>query len=237
MLFSHMEFLTCFLCESQIQMPFVQSLKNTTYGFISCCDRQKDAKFESSYPASNSSHDAKIAPVKRPFTRLKSLPKSSLPDTGKVRRTGGRKSIPSRQQHEGDLKEKSYESIPKDILQKVFTYDIQLFGTKNDKVVYRRLLLDFQVNTDAVSDEIPKLLNLPIAGYKGAEVRLPNGSSVRPIGALEIQWQLYKGNRQYRTKFLVIENSQFDVLLGRRSIQKYRLSAEDEKIQKRLQYP
>ncbi|KAL6235903.1 hypothetical protein BDW75DRAFT_208278 [Aspergillus navahoensis] len=221
-------------------MLFLQSFKDAAHGFVSCCDRpQTGSNFG---PRSVDDSYQHATPSKRQFSRLRTWPMPPSP-TGtqqKARWTVDRKAVLGRtQQYEEEKKKDRSSNIeePDDnnITQRVFTYDIILFGNYTEKVVYRRLKLDFQVQFDAVSDEIPRLLNIPVTSYGGAEVQLPNGHWVKPSGAIEVKWQLYKGQNQYKTEFLVIENSPFDMLLGRPSIHSYRLWEEDNDIQERLQ--
>lgn len=110
-----------------------------------------------------------------------------------------------------------------------------VFGVAKD-VVYRRILLDFRVSIDAVSDEIPHLLGIPIDPYTGFEVQLPNGQYVEPIGTIQTTWKFYTGQKSHKTRVLVIKDSEFDMLIGRSSIQQYKLWEEDRDIWKRLQY-
>ncbi|KAL5040908.1 hypothetical protein BDW71DRAFT_192824 [Aspergillus fruticulosus] len=221
-------------------MPFLQSFKDAAHGFVSCCDRrQTGSELGRQYPDDSYRH---ATPLKSQFGRLRtwSMPPSTTSTQQKARLKADRQAIVGRtQQHEERKKDRSSNIEPnvKDITQRTFTYDIILFGINREKVVYRRLKLDFQVQFDAVSDEIPRLVNIPITSYAGAEVQLPNGHWVKPLGTIEVKWQLYKGQQQYKTRFLVIENSPFDMLLGRPSIQSYRLWEEDNDIQERLQCP
>ncbi|KAL2863167.1 uncharacterized protein BJX67DRAFT_266376 [Aspergillus lucknowensis] len=211
-------------------MPLLQSWKHATRGVVSCCDRQKGSKFETQYPKHGFSPTATASRSKRPFAQLK-----WWPNTRNDGRERDLRTAPSRQQREDKFTDRNSNSKPEDITRKIFTYDMMVFGLAED-VVYRRVLLEFGVNIDAVSDEIPHLLGIPIDPYDGFEVRLPNGLYVEPIGTVETTWKLYTGQRSHRTRFLVIEDSQFDMLIGRSSIQQYRLWEEDADIWKRLQY-
>ncbi|KAL2814902.1 hypothetical protein BDW59DRAFT_154095 [Aspergillus cavernicola] len=202
-------------------------LKTTARGILSCCDRQG-----TNNPSRSGRDSATAAPPKHTFNRLNSL---SWPTSHKPQwLLWDRKTIvpprPPPTEHR--------EEVTKYITKKIFTYDIVVFSAEPEKVVYRRLLLDFQLKdtVDAISDEIPQRLNLPITPYKGAEVKLPNGHCVMPIGTLEAKWQRYEGEKLYTTKLYVIEKSYFDMLLGRSSIWEYQLWDEDRDIQRRLQY-
>ncbi|KAL4913781.1 hypothetical protein BDW62DRAFT_157973 [Aspergillus aurantiobrunneus] len=209
-------------------MPFLQSCKSAACGIVPCCGRQPRPKFEPRYPGDKSPRVKTAAPSKGPFTRLKPWPKVTNPISRQSRRIEDRKATRVPEQH------KLAGAASEEITQSILTYDIVMFGTESEKVVYRRLLLDCQVEFDAISDEIPRLLNLPIAPYNGLEVQLPNGNYVTPLGTSEVTWQLYKGTQQNTTKFLVIENSHFDMLLGRPSIQRYGLWEGDKNVQRKL---
>ncbi|KAL4932082.1 retropepsin-like aspartic protease [Aspergillus undulatus] len=210
-------------------MPFYQSCKTAACGIISCCDRwQAGSEFDARYRDTRD-------PLKRSFIRLASWPKTPTPSIKKFKWIGDHRTPSnSDQSQEDNIHDEVSDSASVDIALKIFTYDIELFGRERDKPVYRRLLLDFTVVINAVSDEIPRLLNRPVTPYNGKEVKLPNGVYVKPVGTLVIKWQLYKGKRAYKTKFLVIEDSLFDMLLGRPTIKKYKLWEEDRDIKKRL---
>ncbi|OJI95869.1 hypothetical protein ASPVEDRAFT_206959 [Aspergillus versicolor CBS 583.65] len=121
------------------------------------------------------------------------------------------------------------------IPQSAFTYDIILFALPHEKPVYRRLLLDFHGNLDAVSDDIAQLLNLPITPYYD-EVRLPNGSVAKPTGVTEVKWQIYGGRHRHTAKLFVIPNSPFDMVLGVSSIRRCKLWKDDRDIRTGLKY-
>lgn len=126
-------------------------------------------------------------------------------------------------------------AFEKDSQQSAFTYDIILFALPNEKPVYRRLLLDFHGNLDAVSDDIAQLLNLPITPYYN-EVRLPNGSVAKPTGVTEVKWQIYGGRHRHTAKLFVIPNSPFDMVLGVSSIRRCKLWKDDRDIRTGLKY-
>ncbi|KAL4963067.1 uncharacterized protein BDV14DRAFT_177132 [Aspergillus stella-maris] len=127
-----------------------------------------------------------------------------------------------------------------------FIYDTEIYSSPlalesevehtNEKLIYRRLILDFddQKTTDAICDEIPQALNIPIKPYKGSEVQLPNGDWEMPVGTAEIPWKVYEGQRVYRTHFLVMKDSQFDMLLSRATIKRYKFWEEDKDVKGRL---
>jgi hypothetical protein len=122
------------------------------------------------------------------------------------------------------------------ITDRVFYYNTVLYSPQTEKPIYRRVLLSFVLSIDAISDDIARVLGLPILPYNGKAVQLHNGESAKPIGTLHLQWKIYNGKRVYKTKFLVIKDSHFDMLLGRSSIKKYKLWEVDGEIEKRLQY-
>ncbi|KAL4994748.1 hypothetical protein BDV10DRAFT_144825 [Aspergillus recurvatus] len=216
-------------------MSFRQSCKSAGCGLISCCDRRETGpKFDSRY------YDA-APPPKYSFIRLRSWPKTATANTQRISWTGTRKKTASARQQQqpqrrgddtddGELSDVASEDITK----KVFTYDIVLFARGREEPIYRCLLLDFHAVVNAVSDELPRLLNLPMEEYNGQAVRLPDGSFAKPVGTVELDWQIYNGKRPYKTKCVVIKDSQFDMLLGQPSIQRYKLWEEDGDIKKRL---
>ncbi|KAL4776555.1 hypothetical protein BDW60DRAFT_86129 [Aspergillus nidulans var. acristatus] len=219
-------------------MPFVQPFKSAAHGFVSCCDRQRTgSKFG---PYSDDSHQ-QTALSKRGLGWLRSWPISARTrSTQQKARWKAEREAGLERTHQHEAKGKQEELIKiepngKEITERIYVYDIILFGIEREKFVYRRLKLDFQVQFDAVSDEIPRLMNIPITSYAGGEVKLPTGHWVKPLGTIEVKWQLYKGQRQYKTEFLVVENSPYDMLLGWPSIHNYRLWEEDNDILERLQ--
>ncbi|KAL4763104.1 retropepsin-like aspartic protease [Aspergillus foveolatus] len=221
-------------------MPFVQQFKDAAHGFVSCCDRQRTGSKLGPYSDDSYQH---AAVSKRGLGWLKSWPISTR--TGSTQQKARWKADHEaelerkRQREEKRRKERisKIEPIDKETAEGIFIYDIILFGIDREKFAYRRLKLDFQVQFDAVSDEIPQLVNIPITSYAGGEVKLPTGHWVKPLGTIEVKWQLYKGQHQYKTEFLVIENSPYDMLLGRPSIHNCRLWEEDNDILERLQCP
>ncbi|KAI9376042.1 hypothetical protein BJX61DRAFT_491693 [Aspergillus egyptiacus] len=207
-------------------MSLVQSCKIAAREFISCCDRQIDPSF---------SHRA-AAPTKHTFSRLKTWKNTS--STDRFRSRWARKLPLPAPQHGEDTTDESSDECAGNIMQNPFTYDVVVFGQTREKVVYRRLLLDFRCDFNLLSSAIQELLGLPVSPYDGSKIRLPNGAHVKPIGTLEMKWQFYNGKKTcYKTEFLVIQDndSYFDMLLGRASIREYKLWEEDTRIRWRLQ--
>ncbi|KAL4878727.1 hypothetical protein BJY04DRAFT_220794 [Aspergillus karnatakaensis] len=227
--------LTYSLCELHLQMPFLQSCKSAACGFVSCCDRQPDEKSDSRprYPASDFSN-AEPPPSKRSFNRLRPWPPKN---TQRVRWKGAR-ATHQNQQFANESYDRDKASSDQAIAKRTFTYNTILYKPAGGAqgLLYRRLRLDFQVVFNAVSDQIPPELNLNISPYYGPDVRLPNGYVVTPVGELWVKWKLLETERTHETLFLVIKDSTFDVLLGRASIQEYKLWEEDKDILKRLEY-
>ena len=221
------------------QMPFVQQFRDAAHGFVSCCDRQRTGSKFGPYSDDSYQH---AAVSKRGFGWLRSWPISTRTRSTQQKarsKTEQEAGLERTQQREDKRrKERIFKIEPYEEAAKgIFIYDIILFGIDREKFVYRRLKLDFHVQFDAVSDEIPRLVNIPITSYAGGDVKLPTGHWVKPLGTIEVKWQLYKGQHQYKTQFLVIENSPYDMLLGRPSIHNYRLWEEDNDILERLQCP
>ncbi|KAL2845646.1 hypothetical protein BJY01DRAFT_180218 [Aspergillus pseudoustus] len=199
-------------------MSFYTSCKSVARDIVSCCDRTREHHIEPRYPTDSSD-----------ILRL-GTPTSFVNPQGRrmARRKGNRKSHKS---------EYGYaDTMPNDIIDRVFFYDTKLYNPQTEKPIYRRVLLSFMLNIDAISDEIPRVFGLPISPYKGKAVQLHNGKFADPIGTFQTRWQIYNGKKVYKTEFLVIKDSQFDMLLGSSSIRKYKLWKEDADIEKRLQY-
>jgi hypothetical protein len=107
-------------------------------------------------------------------------------------------------------------------------YDAVLF-TPNDERFYRRLLLDATVETDIISEDIAQLLGTPMEKGYGAEIQLPDGRTVKSVGVIETKWQIYRCRRAYNTRFHVVRDRRYDLVLGRTSISQLRLSREERK--------
>lgn len=105
-------------------------------------------------------------------------------------------------------------------------HDAVLF-TPNDEKFYRRLLLDPTVETDIMSEDIARLLSTPVDKGYGAEIRLPDGRTVKSLGVIETRWQIYRCQRVHNTTFHVVRDRRYDLVLGRTSISQLRLSGEE----------
>ncbi|KAL3475420.1 hypothetical protein BJX99DRAFT_259366 [Aspergillus californicus] len=225
--------------EPQLQMTLY---KISARRILSCCDRsqQQNPRYikKQPRPRYNNDDDDAVPPAlpQHTFNRLNS---SSWPTPHKSRWLSGRKPVIALEHRDRNIRTTCADGLPETppepIIEKPFTYDTVVFGQQPETVVYRRLRLDFQGSNDAISDEITHLLNLPIAEYTGSEIILPNGSFVMPIGTVQVKWKLYDGKKPYTTKFLVIKDSQSDMLLGRSSIQEYNMWERDGDIIHRLQ--
>jgi hypothetical protein len=122
------------------------------------------------------------------------------------------------------------------IPERIFSYHTIVYDQARERKLYRRVLLDFNPkrNIDAISDAIQQDLDLTMEPYFGSKVEIPNGDVVMPLGIVDVTWQIYKGVRPYRTQFVVIKDSQFDMLLGRMTIKGYEFWKEDKDIRERL---
>ncbi|KAL4821951.1 hypothetical protein BDW67DRAFT_149886 [Aspergillus spinulosporus] len=221
-------------------MPFVQPFKDAAHGFVSCCDRQRTRSKSKPYSDDIYQH-ATVSKRGLGWLKSWSISARTRSTQQKARGKADREAeLEPTHQHEERGKQEEFIKIEPnhtEIPEGLYIYDIVLFGTNREEFVYRRLKLDFQVQFDAVSDEIPRLVDIPITSYAGGEVKLPTGHWVKPLGTIEVKFQLYKGQHQYKTEFLVIENSPYDMLLGRPSIHNYRLWEEDNDILERLKCP
>ncbi|KAL4908384.1 hypothetical protein BDW74DRAFT_147362 [Aspergillus multicolor] len=225
-------------------MPFAfrEYSKRAASGLLSCCGRHHaNSKFDPRYS------DA-ASPPKYSLIALRSWPKTASTDTQRLSwSTKRKKSTPARQQQQQPQPQPQrrndntqYEH-PADLSHGEFgqtssTHDIELYAPGREQPIYRCVLLDTASFVDAVSDEFPRLLNVPMGEYNGGEVRIPNGLFVKPVGTIEVDWKIYKGKRPFRTKCVVIKDSQFDMLLGLPSIQRYQLFEEDGDRSGRLTY-
>ncbi|KAL4775846.1 hypothetical protein BDW60DRAFT_176907 [Aspergillus nidulans var. acristatus] len=124
------------------------------------------------------------------------------------------------------------------IPERIFSYHTIVYDQARERKLYRRVLLDFNPkrNIDAISDAIQQDLDLTMEPYFGSKVEIPNGDVVMPLGIVDVTWQIYKGVRPYRTQFVVIKDSQFDMLLGRMTIKGYEFWKEDKDIRERLRF-
>ncbi|KAL4878733.1 hypothetical protein BJY04DRAFT_194991 [Aspergillus karnatakaensis] len=219
-------------------MPFFRSFKNIAWNCVPCCghrnnqlDYKHSGEDDVEYPHTLTSvraHKARSVTQRDThqtrenwgtYNRISSIPASTST-------TGEDEVVDSR------LKIQGQAEIIQD---RIFFYDIVVYGLSAEKVIYRRTLLDFDLEINAISDEIPRALNLPIEPYRGSGmVKLPSGKSVQPVGTLVLRWQLYNDDNLHTTHFLVIKNSHFDMLLGRSSIEEYKLWEWDREIQARL---
>ncbi|KAL4941872.1 hypothetical protein BDV06DRAFT_172556 [Aspergillus oleicola] len=123
-----------------------------------------------------------------------------------------------------------------DISERLFVYDTAISGLEPGKLIYRRVLLDFDRDrtTNVISDEIPQTLGLPVAPYTGPKVQLPSGKWVMPVGTVDVNWSLFEGVKPYTMHFVVIENSHYDMLLSRWTIKAHEFWEEDGQIIERL---
>lgn len=206
-------------------MVFESWKENGVCGIISWCD---SPPFRKKHPSEK--YPSVPRPKGREFTT------SISPSTQTTRWSRGQADpFEADEQRSSSFASEQHDITSQDIPRSVFTYDITLFALPHGKPVYRRLLLDFHGNLDAVSDDIAHLLNLPITPYYD-EVRLPNGSIRKPTGVAEVKWQLYEGRRRHTKKLFVIPNSPFDMVLGVSSIRRCKLWKEDGNIRTELKY-
>ncbi|KAL4791893.1 hypothetical protein BDV19DRAFT_284889 [Aspergillus venezuelensis] len=214
-------------------MSFVQSCRNAACGIVSCCDRRPPSN--SKQPLRNQGRHARISDSsKHYFRRLRTWPEGTQ-KTRQSRVDGNCEAVSGRLQQQHNAADLEADNSTEEIRQRLFTYDIVLLGKKREKPIHRRLLLDFHLDVDAISDEIPTLMDLPIAPYDGLEILLHSGIAAKPIGVVKLKWKLYQKKRKFETTFLVIPNSHFDMLIGRSSIQRHKLWEEDKDILRRLQ--
>lgn len=200
--------LTCGLFLLQFQMP------NALYRILSCCDRRANARVKPP-------HADIDPPSKFRFDRLGSQLENHAGDRHNEKLNSGRR--PRIQGQQWGFATEGFEIPSEQISSAKRTFDVELGRYQGEKVFYRRLLLDRQGDLNAVSDEIARLLGVPVMPYNGPPVRLPNGHLSKPQGIIEVEWSLYNNTSHYRTEVLVIENNSFDMVLGASSIRNHGL--------------
>ncbi|PLB46411.1 hypothetical protein P170DRAFT_215670 [Aspergillus steynii IBT 23096] len=116
-----------------------------------------------------------------------------------------------------------------------FIYDALIFTENNQGQIRRRLVVDFETDVNLMADDVQKHLNIKVDPYTGPTIQLPGQLNVQPIGSVVTRWKLQRGNKIYQTRFLIIENSRSDLLLGRPSVKELALFRVDPEIVARLQ--
>ncbi|OJI95873.1 hypothetical protein ASPVEDRAFT_35181 [Aspergillus versicolor CBS 583.65] len=184
-------------------------MRDILYRILSCCDRRANARLKPQHPDTD-------PPPKFHFDRLGSEIENDAGDNN-------RKLSPGRRHRIKGFASEPYKVPSEQVSSDKRILDIELGRHQDEKVLYRRLLLDHQGDLNAVSDEVARLLGIPFMAYNGPPVRLPNGSLANPQGRIEVEWSIYKGSNHYRTEVLVIENNSFDMVLGASSIRDHGL--------------
>jgi hypothetical protein len=115
------------------------------------------------------------------------------------------------------------------LIYKSLIVDIDMVAA-DSTTISRRLLLDIQTEVNVMADDIRRRLNIKMEPYCGNVIQLPSGRDVKPIGSIIVSWKVLGTEETYTTKFLVIQKSYFDVMLGRPSIEKSGLGNEDSEI-------
>lgn len=200
--------LTCGFFLLRLQMP------NALYRILSCCDRRANARVKPQ-------HADIDPPPKFRFGRLESQLENHAGERHNEKLNSGRRHRIQRGQW--GLTTEGFEIPSEQISSNKRTFDVELGRYQGEKAFYRRLLLDRQGNLNAVSDEVARLLGVPVMPYNGPPVRLPNGYWAKPQGIIEVEWSIYKSISHYRTEVLVIENNSFDMVLGASSIRNHGL--------------
>ncbi|KAH8427168.1 uncharacterized protein LDX57_004883 [Aspergillus melleus] len=100
-----------------------------------------------------------------------------------------------------------------------YLFGVLLFTLDNHYHIYRQLGVDFEGNVNIMSSSIQKRLNIRMDPYTGPRIQLQDRSKdVQPIGSIEAPWKFVRKDKVYWTRFLVIDSSEPDLLLGRPSI-------------------
>ena len=85
--------------------------------------------------------------------------------------------------------------------------------------------------------QVQQVLNLPLERYQEAPIWARGHANVMPLGWVMVDWKIYGSTSYFRTRFLVIDNYEYDTLLGRESIREHQLHRVDPLIATRMAPP
>jgi len=109
-------------------------------------------------------------------------------------------------------------------------YDVYALNPQKSSQLRRRLLLDFQGHGNFIADDIPESLELKIEPVSGAFRTAPRDSGIQPKGQITMCWSIVDAPKIYKTDFLVVTNTDYDILLGRDSIIAHELFRRKSKV-------
>ncbi|BCR96723.1 hypothetical protein AAWM_04708 [Aspergillus awamori] len=114
-----------------------------------------------------------------------------------------------------------------------FAYDV-MAGAPGKEQLRRRMLLSFHADTNVMSKDAHQRLGTNIMPYRGAPVPVLGLQDSIPVGIAEVQWSFCGRSKPYRTAFYVVEDVEYDLLIGRPSMRQQELYRVDPAIAKRL---
>ncbi|KAH8432751.1 uncharacterized protein LDX57_010377 [Aspergillus melleus] len=123
----------------------------------------------------------------------------------------------------------SYE----DLCQSDYIYDVMILTPRRSRI-RRRMVIDFETEINIMSEAVYKKLDTHIESFTGNDITWWNQSTVRPLGKCSASWTICGRERLYYAEFLVVGNTQFDVLLGRESVRQLGLYRADPWVATRL---
>ncbi|GKZ31228.1 hypothetical protein AbraIFM66950_011519 [Aspergillus brasiliensis] len=114
-----------------------------------------------------------------------------------------------------------------------FVYDV-MAGPPGKKQLRRRMMLSFHTDTNVMSKETHRRLGASITPYSGTCIQVLGLQDRKPLGIAEVQWSFCGRSKPYRTTFYVVEEVEYDLLIGRPSMREQELYRVDPVIAKRL---
>ncbi|GLA33081.1 hypothetical protein M752DRAFT_277151 [Aspergillus phoenicis ATCC 13157] len=107
-------------------------------------------------------------------------------------------------------------------------------GPPGKKQLRRCMMLSFHADTNVMSKEAHQRLGTNIKPYRGAPVPVLGLQDRILVGSAEYQWSFCGRSKPYRTAFYVVEDVEYDLLIGRPSMRQQELYRVDPAIAKRL---
>ncbi|GKZ58048.1 hypothetical protein AnigIFM49718_003856 [Aspergillus niger] len=114
-----------------------------------------------------------------------------------------------------------------------FVYDV-MAGPPGKNQLRRCMMLSFHADTDIMSKEAHQRLGTSIEPYQGAPIPVLGLQDSKPVGIAEVQWSFCGRSKPYRTAFYVVEDVEYDLLIGRPSMRQHELYRVDPAIAERL---
>ncbi|SPB46446.1 unnamed protein product [Aspergillus niger] len=114
-----------------------------------------------------------------------------------------------------------------------FVYDV-MAGPPGKNQLRRCMMLSFHADTNIISKEAYLRLGTSIEPYLGAPIPVLGLQDRKPVGTAEVQWSFCGRSKPYRTTFYVVEEVEYDLLIGRPSMRQHELYRVDPAIAERL---